>query len=183
MNINIRCIALSIVLLWTWSVISAQPPHASKRTHVHDDTATNAKSLRDLSASMELLSARVGPSVVQVFSTGYALEAEDADANAGLFSRQRSVGSGIVISADGFIMTNAHVVQGARHVRVRLTHQPGSPQLSARIVEAKVMALDRESDLALIKIEAVGLPFLTLADSNGLKQGQLVLAFGQHIGA
>src|SRR5580693_3008428 len=80
-------------------------------------------SLGELSVSLEGLVNRVRPSVVQIFSTGYVTADEsDAGSNtAALLSRQRSTGSGIILSEDGFIVTNAHVVQGARRIQVRIS--------------------------------------------------------------
>src|SRR5258708_4273937 len=78
-------------------------------------------SLRELSLSLQSLSNRVRPAVVQIFSTGYVPSASDESegANTSLFSRQHGTGSGVVISADGYIVTNSHVVRGARRIQVR----------------------------------------------------------------
>ena len=79
-------------------------------------------SLGELSVSLEGLVNRVRPSVVQIFSTGYVTADESESSNtAALLSRQRSTGSGIILSDDGFIVTNAHVVQRARRIQVRLS--------------------------------------------------------------
>src|ERR1700722_10557786 len=93
---------------------------------------TPPDALRSLSDSVEALSNRVHGAVVQVFSTGYAIadeEEQNAGTTAGLVTRQRSSGSGVLISSDGFIVTNNHVVQNARRVRVRLaaTDKPQDP--------------------------------------------------------
>jgi len=152
-----------------------------------------ADGLHSLSDSVQALSTRVHGAVVQVFSTGYAIADEEepgAGTTAGLVTRQRSSGSGVLISADGYIVTNNHVVQNARRVRVQLaaSDKPQDPLHPAdrqrgRLFEAKVIGADRESDLAVLKIESSApLPTLKLADSETLRQGELVLAFGNPLG-
>jgi len=148
--------------------------------------------LHSLSDSVEALSHRVHGAVVQVFSSGYTIADEEdqaAGTAAGLVTRQRSSGSGVLVSHDGFIVTNNHVVQNARRVRVQLAagdvpQDPLHPNRQrGRLFEAKVIGTDRESDLAVLKIESSApLPVLKLADSDRLKQGQLVLAFGNPLG-
>jgi serine protease Do len=136
----------------------------------------------------------VNRAVVQVFSTGYALADEDQESGqttAGLVTKQRSSGSGVLVSADGYIVTNNHVVQNARRVRVQLAYAPetpGNPQHSVvrqrgKILEARVIGTDREADLAVLKVDSpVPLPVLKFADSEVLRQGQIVLAFGNPLG-
>ncbi len=160
----------------TLPATQARPPKSEKPRA----GASQVEPLPGLSASIESLSGRVGRSVVQVFTTGYSLGGDGERSTAGLLSQQRTSGSGFLLSSDGLIMTNAHVVQGARRVRVRLSGAEGTP--GRRLLEAKVIATDHEADLALIKIDATNLPFLTLADSSQLKQGQLVFAFGNPLG-
>jgi serine protease Do len=120
--------------------------------------------------------------VVQIFSTGYATVEEGESTNtAGLLSRQRSTGSGAILSTDGYIVTNNHVVQGARKIEVKLaTRSRNRAQEST--LPAKLVGVDREADIAVIKIERTGLPQLALGDSNDLRQGQLVMAFGNPLG-
>ncbi|MFA7279681.1 MAG: DegQ family serine endoprotease [Sterolibacterium sp.] len=86
----------------------------------------------------------------------------------------KSLGSGFIISADGHILTNAHVVDGADEVLVRLTDK--------REFKAKVLGTDRRTDIALIKIEASGLPVARLGDPNRLKVGEWVIAIGSPFG-
>ena len=86
----------------------------------------------------------------------------------------RSLGSGFIISADGYILTNAHVVDGADETTVRLTDK--------REFKAKVIGVDKRTDVALIKIEASGLPVVKLGDPNKLKVGEWVLAIGAPFG-
>ncbi|HXO15489.1 MAG TPA: DegQ family serine endoprotease, partial [Steroidobacteraceae bacterium] len=86
----------------------------------------------------------------------------------------RGEGSGFIIRADGVIMTNAHVVNGASEVTVRLTDR--------REFTAKVVGVDPKSDIAIIKIPAKDLPTVKLGDSRGLKVGEWVLAIGAPFG-
>lgn len=87
---------------------------------------------------------------------------------------QRSMGSGFVVSADGYILTNNHVVEGADEISVRLSDH--------REFEAKVVGTDSRSDLALLKVQAKDLPTLEFADSEKLKVGEWVLAIGSPFG-
>ena len=149
--------------------------------------ARKLDALHDLSANLETLSRRVSRSVVQIFSTGYALsDSSETGAAAAMITRQRATGSGVILSADGYILTNGHVVSNARRVRVRLAtegpagHSKMEP--SGKILEARVVGIDRDTDLAVLKIEKTGLNTLPLGDSDSLHQGQLVMAFGNPLG-
>jgi serine protease Do len=134
-----------------------------------------ASSLKLLSGAVEALSASVAPSVVQVLVTGFATVNEGARQDTDLvIGRQRTLGSGAIISADGDIVTNAHVVRGARRVQVVLQDTDGR----SRTVDARIVGLTQELDLALLKINATGLVPLALADYKRVQQGQLVFAFG-----
>lgn len=84
------------------------------------------------------------------------------------------MGSGFIISKDGYIVTNNHVVEGASSVLVRLSDR--------REFDAQVIGTDPRSDLALLKVEAKGLPVLTLASSDDLEVGEWVLAIGSPFG-
>ena len=86
----------------------------------------------------------------------------------------RGVGSGFIVSADGLIMTNAHVVDGADAVIVTLTDK--------REFKAKIIGADKRSDVAIVKIEATGLPAVRIGDVNRLKVGEWVMAIGSPFG-
>jgi serine protease Do len=86
----------------------------------------------------------------------------------------RAQGSGFIISADGLILSNAHVVDGAREVTVKLSDH--------REFKAKVLGSDKSSDIAVLKIEAQGLPVVQLGDSDDLHVGDYVLAIGEPFG-
>ena len=84
--------------------------------------------------------------------------------------RQSGLGSGVITTADGYILTNNHVIEGADRVRVELTDK--------RTFDAKVVGTDPASDLAVLKVEAKGLPTLPIGDSNRVSVGDVVLAIG-----
>ena len=86
----------------------------------------------------------------------------------------KSLGSGFIVSGDGFILTNAHVVDGADEVTVRLTDK--------REFKAKIIGADKRADVALIRIEASGLPTVKLGDPAQLKVGEWVVAIGSPFG-
>jgi serine protease Do len=86
----------------------------------------------------------------------------------------RSLGSGFIISADGYILTNAHVIEGADEINVRFTDK--------REFKAKVIGADRRTDIAVIKIDAAGLPAVRFGDPNRLKVGEWVVAIGSPFG-
>jgi serine protease Do len=86
----------------------------------------------------------------------------------------RSLGSGFIISADGYILTNAHVVEGADEITVRFTDK--------RDFKAKVIGSDKRTDVALIKIEASNLPVVKFGDPTKLKVGEWVVAIGSPFG-
>jgi serine protease Do len=86
----------------------------------------------------------------------------------------RSLGSGFIIAADGYIMTNAHVVDAADEITVRLTDK--------REFKARVIGADKRTDIALIKIDAAGLPSVRFGDPNRLKVGEWVVAIGSPFG-
>jgi serine protease Do len=143
--------------------------------------------LRQLSGSFEEISQQSGRAVVQIFVRSY-VPAEDSGNNGQLLTAQNSSGSGIIMSPDGYILTNAHVVKGAHSIRVQLNVRTKSEMREAgdrsvmRPLTASVVGVDRESDLAVVKIEQQSLPYLEFGDSDALKQGQLVLALGNPLG-
>ena len=86
----------------------------------------------------------------------------------------RGVGSGFIVSADGFVMTNAHVVEGADEVIVTLSDK--------REFKARIVGADKRSDVAVVKIEATGLPSVKMGDINRVRVGEWVMAIGSPFG-
>lgn len=139
--------------------------------------------LNQFSRSIQTLAARVSPSVVQVLVTRYGPGEESPGASA-VVTRQQNLGSGVIVDPDGYIMTNAHVVAGAQQIRVRLVSKETQtvPNVVAQSYappqNARLVGVFKEGDLALIKIDATGLPALPFADYMKLRQGGVVFAFG-----
>jgi serine protease Do len=151
--------------------------------------SARAPGLADLSKSLQDLAQRVSPSVVQIFVTGFGLPDEDDRSVGEEPVLERGSGSGVIVSADGYIVTNAHVIENATRLEVELPFaatggDPGRSILGrrGRIVGAQIVAVDEETDLAVIKVEARSLPALAFGDSDALRPGQLVLAFGSPLG-
>lgn len=156
--------------------------------HVAAQEAATAE-LGRLSRSFEAMIARVSPSVVKILVSGFVSRGGIVSSTEGLVTRQRSTGSGVIVDSSGYIVTNAHVVAGARRVQVLLP--PSAERRSERqsilkgggeLVGAQVVGLDEETDLAILKVQQQGLPMLRLADSDSIRKGQLVFAFGSPLG-
>ena len=155
---------------------------AVSASHRGDALAADTQDLRAVSA-LEALAERVSPAVVQIFTTSQSSGQGVVRTTGDLVTVQRTSGSGVILDQAGYIVTNAHVVAGARHIRVQLNRRPGAPGQSILtpqpdLLGAQLVGLDRETDLAALKIERSGLPAIAIADSDDIRMGQLVLAFG-----
>ena len=140
--------------------------------------------LRQLNGALSQVAERVTPAVVQVQVSGYGAAAGDEGHGAAAFIvRQRGIGSGVIVDPAGYIVTNAHVVQGAQRVIVVLpaaTTGRNSRQdsMRRRVYPATIVGTHRDSDIAVLKIDGVGLPALPLRRTAVVKQGELVFAVG-----
>ena len=135
------------------------------------------------SSDVERMVQRVSPSVVQILVTRYG-GPERSGRNNVLAGWEQSIGSGVVVTTDGYIITNAHVVEKANQIRVRLVPR-GSQTISAVLaqsfatpVSATLIGSFADADLALIKIQEHDLSPLPIAELGRLRQGQIVFAFG-----
>jgi serine protease Do len=141
--------------------------------------------MRELSNSFQELVKRVSPSVVEVLVTGYGSAADEDDKASTAVGRERGLGAGVIVDPDGYIITNYHVVKGADRVRVVLT-PPASEESQARallkthgkILPARIVGVSKLIDLAVLKVEATGLPTLSLGRYDRVQKGEIVLAFG-----
>jgi serine protease Do len=145
--------------------------------------------LEKLSSAFRDLADRTTPAVVGIMATGYAPSEGGFWSEEGLLTRQQAGGSGVLVSSDGYVITNAHVVEGAQRIQVVLSPEIGASAAGrsivrprGRIVGAQVAGIDFETDLAILKIAETGLPFLRLGNSDDVHQGQLVFAFGSPLG-
>ena len=141
--------------------------------------------LERVNESIDALTRKVWPSVVQIIVTSYGpREQPTAGAMTVVVGPGKSVGSGFVIDADGYVMTNAHVVANAQRVQVLLppTNADGSLAMALtprmNVVPARIVGMSSELDLALLKVDGVKLPALALAAYSQLRQGETVFAFG-----
>ncbi len=162
-----------------------------------------AAQVRDLPDFADLVE-RVGPAVVNIRTTersrGSSADGSDDDEVQEMFRRffgvplpqqpsperaprrqrpggeeiPRGIGSGFILSGDGYVMTNAHVVENATTIYVTLTDK--------REFKGKLIGADKRTDLALVKIEATGLPRIAIGDSKAIRVGQWVLAIGSPFG-
>ena len=187
-----------LVLLFATAVLAVSPSSAQTS---QNPTATTSKKhaaqgapeakppqpppgvLDQLNSALESLAAKVSPAVVQILVTGYGPLHEEDKSQTALIIRQHAVGSGVIVDSNGYIMTNAHVVEGAQRVRVALP-LPASEsgrQVAIgkrRILEARLLGVHKDTDLALLKIDETDLPTLSLLTQQRAKVGQLVFAIG-----
>jgi serine protease Do len=145
---------------------------------------TSSPTLAQFSAAITGLAASASPSVVQItLKVRVPVEDNDDKRKAGFVVEQRSSGSGVIVDSSGYIVTNAHVVDGAQKIDVSVSvpGANGSPPRHGHYA-AKVVGSDKNTDLALLEIPATGLPVIAFADSDRLEQGQMVLALGSPLG-
>ncbi|MBA2756334.1 MAG: trypsin-like peptidase domain-containing protein [Chloroflexi bacterium] len=122
--------------------------------------------ITESSATIDVAAA-VSPAVVRITTTG------TVDTNQGVIP-ETGVGSGVIYDANGWILTNRHVVSGSQQMQVELN--------DGRVLKGDVYGIDTLTDLAIVKIEATGLPTAALGKSDALKVGQLVVAIGSPLG-
>jgi serine protease Do len=149
-----------------------------------ESPAASAETLAQFNDALESLAAKVSPAVVQILVTGYGPLHDENRTQTALIVRQHAVGSGVIVDPSGYIMTNAHVVEGAQRIRVALP-LPGDssrpvPVGKRRILEARLVGVHKDTDLALLKVEEKNedLPTLPLLAQQRPRVGQLVFAIG-----
>lgn len=169
------CMLLAILLVWvvSTSVFASLPDFkelVKESSPAVVNIATLKKKKRGLSAfGFKGPDGQDIPEILKPF-----LPSPDESKSPDEITRPESLGSGFIISEDGYILTNYHVVKGADKIIVRLNDR--------REMEAKVIGSDKRSDIALLKIEATDLPTVKIGDSEKLEAGEWVLAIGSPFG-
>jgi S1-C subfamily serine protease len=175
----------------TWHAVSAQSTSPARAAAVQPAQAVSPAAARDSYADIVRIAA---PAVITIHADGrmtmpvaqfpndeffrrfFGTPADpegDAPRQPRTF-RQSALGSGVIVSADGYILTNQHVVDGAEQIRVEMG--------DGRTLTAKVIGSDRPSDLALLKVEASNLQPVALGNSDAVQVGDVVLAVGNPLG-
>ncbi len=146
-------------------------------------------SLGKFSEEIRGLMLKVSPAVVQIYTTSFGPVMGSIPQGAAVFGHQQATGSGVIMDSSGYIITNNHVVQGAKRIQVRLSaaamgQEAGKSIIAGggALVGAQVIGVDKETDLAVLKINGENLPHLPLGDSDNVYQGQLVFAIGSPMG-
>jgi serine protease Do len=158
-------------------------PTVQKGPAEKSNSAETPGVLIQLNGALESLAAKVSPAVVQILVTGYGPLKEEDKTQTAFIVRQHAVGSGVIVDSHGYIMTNAHVVEGAQRIRVALPLGSGDssgqvPIGKRRILEARLIGQHAETDLALLKVDENDLPTLSLISQERPHVGQLVFAIG-----
>ena len=162
---------------------SQKAPAPAREAAVEARATETPATLLQLNAALEGLAAKASQGVVQILVTGYGPLEDSGRTDTALIARQKAIGSGVIVDPSGYVITNAHVVEGAQRIRVVLPVPTGEgaalePEGKRRILDAKLVGAHPETDLALLKVEAKGLPTLPLGAARRVQQGQLVFAIG-----
>jgi serine protease Do len=139
----------------------------------------------DLSTSLQAVTRQVEPAVVEIFTTSYTAGEGVVPSTGDLVTTQHASGSGVIVDPEGYIITNAHVVRGTQRLRVALTTPVRGRSILAarsRTVNATLVGIDLETDLAVVKVDERNLTAVSFADSDELRAGQIVTAFGSPLG-
>ncbi|MCK9539432.1 trypsin-like peptidase domain-containing protein [Dokdonella sp.] len=151
-------------------------------------TLAAGSSLQAMSKAFEALAGKASPAVVEILVTGYGPDGDEGDGSAPI-RRIGSQGSGVIVDANGYILTNYHVIAGQQAVKVVITPRRGRESQAAatlaqrpRVLPAQVVGYSEAADLAVLKADAHDLPTIPFADYRALRQGQLVMAVGSPVG-
>src|SRR6267142_72999 len=168
------CVVFAAGVLLVAQRSSAQPSHAPRPF----------SALRALNNSVEALVRRVSPSVVQVVVTGYGPRGGLDSESSVEIVRQVTVGSGVILDPDGYIVTNAHVVDGAVRLQVVLSGS-STDDTPARLLggatktfDARIVGTVKDIYLAILNIDAANLIPLTIGDYDTVRTGDIVFALG-----
>ena len=165
-----------VACLLTAVLLSASQPIDAQTT---PPSARSSKFLADYSSAMQNLAQAASPAVVKILAHRVTSLAKEDSPNVGFVSEQEATGSGVIVDPAGYIITNAHVVLNARRIEVKILHQDEKAEtLHEHLFPAKLIGMDRDVDIAVVKIDGQNLTTLSFLDSDTLRQGQLVVALG-----
>ena len=174
---QLRAILLPLLLL-AWSGLAGATsnlPDFTKLVEQHSPAVVNISTTQKVTQrrgpKMEMPDLPEGSPFGDLFRHFFG---EDGMPNIPEHQQTQSLGSGLIISADGYVVTNAHVIKDADEIVVRLNDR--------RQIVAEVIGSDPRSDVALLKLEAEDLPIVKIGDSDGLRVGEWVLAIGSPFG-
>ena len=162
------------------AVLLAAQPSSAQPTHL----PRYGGALRELNNAVEALVRQVSQSVVQVVVTGYGPRGGPDSESSLEIVRQVTVGSGVILDPDGYIVTNAHVVAGAVRVQVVLSasSEDDTPTRSlggaTRTFDARIVGAVKDIDLAVLKIDTANLVALSVGDYDSVRKGDIVFALG-----
>lgn len=137
--------------------------------------------LSEFSTAIQELCASVSPAVVQIEVRSRTPVKGDDPHRTAYYAKQWNSGSGVILDSSGYILTNNHVIESAREMDVSVMDSKGSDS-GHRHYMARLIGADKETDLAVIKIDAANLPTLQFRNSDTLKQGEIVFALGSPLG-
>ncbi len=179
MKLGISLILAVVTFFSPFMLLCQEPASAPGRN------AATPSILQEYDQALDQVAEKAMRSVVEIEVTGYGVPEHDSN-NSQMLQRQRSLGSGVIVDPDGYIVTNNHVVAGALRICVILA--PATVEMvpyhtslarRQRVYEAKLIGTNRYADLAVIKIEEKNLPFIPLPDEQfHVRLGQTVLAIG-----
>jgi serine protease Do len=188
---NIFLVLLFVTAFFAQAAATTQKPATDKTSQKTQPAKPAAETnpseppgvLMQLDSALEMLAARVSPAVVQILVTGFGPLREENRSQTALIVRQRAVGAGVIVDPSGYIVTNAHVVEGAQRIRVALPlpMSESGRQVAVgkrRVLDARLVGAHKETDLALLKIDETDLPTLSLVSPQRPRVGQLVFAIG-----
>jgi serine protease Do len=176
-----------VLCLWIGPLAAqniAPPPESTSARREAQSAARSAgprNSLDDFSQAVQRLISDVSPAVVDVVVQSFGRLADESSGKANTVSHQTREATGVLVSADGYLITNAHVVLTAQRVQIRFGETAGSTQgdTSRRgPIQAEVVGIDQETDLAVLKVPGTNWKYLPFADSSRLRQGEVVFAVG-----
>lgn len=181
-----RCVLFAASLLLALIGRPADTHAQSPDLDLPNNFATH---IGEVSTAYQALARAVHPAVVQIVANRYSGLSATRGAGGAQLTEQRSTGSGVFLDSLGHIVTNAHVVRDAHEVFVRrappLRGAPGAQSVlppQRAFIPARVIGADAETDLAVLKIEDTGSPYLPLGNSERLRPGEVVFAFGSPLG-